>query len=61
MSDFLGTIWAQSEAFWDTGNARIKNTLKLVIVSTNNIFGCQFHPEKSAKDGLVILKNFCEI
>tara|TARA_B110000014_G_C20019753_1_gene529037 strand:+ start:224 stop:865 length:642 start_codon:yes stop_codon:yes gene_type:complete len=31
------------------------------VISSGNIFGCQFHPEKSAKDGLTILKNFCEI
>lgn len=27
-------------------------------VQKGNIYGCQFHPEKSGKDGLQILKNF---
>ena len=27
----------------------------------NNVFGCQFHPEKSGKTGLKILKAFCEM
>jgi len=31
------------------------------VISKGNIFGCQFHPEKSSDNGLVILKNFCEI
>ena len=31
------------------------------VISKNNIFGCQFHPEKSGENGLTILKNFCEI
>jgi len=31
------------------------------IVSNNNVFGCQFHPEKSSEEGLNILKNFCNI
>ncbi len=30
-------------------------------VAKGNIFGCQFHPEKSGDVGLKILKAFCEI
>ena len=30
-------------------------------VAKGNIFGCQFHPEKSGEVGLKILKAFCEI
>lgn len=29
-------------------------------VCKNNVFGCQFHPEKSGEVGLKILKAFCE-
>ena len=30
-------------------------------VANGNIYGCQFHPEKSGETGLNILKAFCEI
>ena len=30
-------------------------------VAKGNVFGCQFHPEKSGQAGLHILKAFCEM
>ena len=30
-------------------------------VASKNVCGCQFHPEKSGKVGLSILKAFCEL
>lgn len=32
-----------------------------VIVTKDQLYGCQFHPEKSQKYGLLILQNFCEL
>lgn len=30
------------------------------VIKTDNIYGCQFHPEKSGKAGLEIIKNFID-
>ena len=31
------------------------------VVAKDNVYGCQFHPEKSGTVGLKILKAFCEV
>ena len=36
-------------------------TTVTAAVANGNVFGCQFHPEKSGEIGLKILKAFCEI
>lgn len=37
-----------------------ENTKIPAIVKEKNIFGFQFHPEKSGADGLILLKHFCK-
>ena len=36
-------------------------SLLTAAVQKDNVYGCQFHPEKSGETGLAILKAFCEL
>ena len=37
------------------------SVLLTAAVANGNVYGCQFHPEKSGETGLKILKAFCEL
>jgi imidazole glycerol-phosphate synthase subunit HisH len=41
--------------------SKYKNIKFPAIVNYQNIYGCQFHPEKSGPQGLEIIKNFLEL
>ena len=42
--------------------ANLKISKKInAILQKKNIYGCQFHPEKSQTSGLKFLKNFCSL
>jgi len=45
----------------DTAAATDYGTKFSAVVEQDNIFGVQFHPEKSSNVGLRMLKNFCEL
>ena len=37
------------------------STIADVSIQYGNLFGCQFHPEKSSRTGLAILENFIQL
>ena len=57
---FVHSYWAK------TNTSKVVATTEYGIditaaVQNGNVYGCQFHPEKSGKVGLNILKAFCEL
>ena len=43
---------------YQTGFIKYGHNIIAASIKKDNIVGCQFHPEKSGKDGLIFLKNF---
>jgi len=43
---------------FQTSYIRYGNNIIPTSIQKKNIYGCQFHPEKSGKDGIVFLNNF---
>ena len=58
---FVHSYYLQAENENDVAATTEYITHVHASVEHNNIFACQFHPEKSGDVGLRILKNFCEL
>lgn len=57
---FVHSYYLQAEREEDVAASTEYITHVHASVERGNVFGCQFHPEKSGNVGLQILKNFCE-
>ena len=57
---FVHSYYAADCDRYVTANAEY-GSLLTASVQNNNIYGCQFHPEKSGEVGLKILRSFCEL
>ena len=58
---FVHSFYLEAENQEDVAATTEYTTHIHAAVEHENIFACQFHPEKSGDVGLKILKNFCEI
>lgn len=59
---FVHSYYVQPESDEDVLSKTIYSQFEYCsTVKHHNIYGCQFHPEKSASAGLKIIKNFVEI
>lgn len=58
---FVHSYYLEAECKEDVAAATEYITHVDASVEHGNLFGCQFHPEKSGDVGLQILKNFCKL
>ena len=58
---FVHSYYLEAKRELDVSAVAEYGTTLHVSVERENLFGCQFHPEKSGEIGLTILKNFLEV
>lgn len=58
---FVHSYYLKSKNISDVAATTEYSTLIHASVERDNVFACQFHPEKSSTVGLTILKNFIEL
>jgi glutamine amidotransferase len=58
---FVHSYYLQAQHEEDVAASTFYSTKLHVSVEHDNVFACQFHPEKSSTVGLKILKNFIEL
>jgi glutamine amidotransferase len=58
---FVHSYYLKAEDESDVAATTYYSTLIHASVEKGNIYGCQFHPEKSSDIGLTILKNFAAL
>ena len=58
---FVHSYYLVAENEGDVAATTDYSTLIHAAVERDNVFACQFHPEKSGEVGLTILKNFASM
>ncbi len=58
---FVHSYYLQADELSDVAATTVYGDLVHAAVHRDNVYACQFHPEKSSSVGLKILKNFIEL